>query len=32
MKTIPLAIPNAFLIEPQIFVNDRGFFFTDIKG
>lgn len=31
MKATPLAIPDVFLIEPQIFGDDRGFFFESFN-
>lgn len=31
MKAIPLAIPDVFLIESQIFGDDRGFFFESFN-
>lgn len=31
MRAIPLAIPDVFLIEPQVFGDDRGFFFESFN-
>lgn len=31
MKATPLAIPDVFLIEPQVFGDDRGFFFESFN-
>jgi dTDP-4-dehydrorhamnose 3,5-epimerase len=31
MKVTPLAIPDALLIEPQVFGDDRGFFFESFN-
>jgi dTDP-4-dehydrorhamnose 3,5-epimerase len=31
MKVTPLAIPDVLLIEPQVFVDDRGFFFESFN-
>lgn len=31
MKATPLAIPNVFLIEPQVFGDERGFFFESFN-
>ena len=31
MKAIPLSIPDVFLIEPQVFGDDRGFFFESFN-
>ena len=31
MKAIPLAIPDVYLIEPQVFGDDRGFFFESFN-
>ena len=31
MKAIPLAIPDVFLIEPQVFGDERGFFFESFN-
>lgn len=31
MKITPLSIPDVLLIEPQIFVDDRGFFFESFN-
>ena len=31
MKVTPLAIPDVLLIEPQVFGDDRGFFFESFN-
>ena len=31
MKVTPLSIPDVLLIEPQVFVDDRGFFFESFN-
>ena len=31
LKTIPTAIPDVFIIEPQVFGDDRGFFFESFN-
>lgn len=31
MKATPLAIPDVFLVEPQVFGDDRGFFFESFN-
>jgi dTDP-4-dehydrorhamnose 3,5-epimerase len=31
MKATPLAIPDVLLIEPQVFGDDRGFFFESFN-
>lgn len=31
MKATPLAIPDVFIIEPQVFGDDRGFFFESFN-
>jgi dTDP-4-dehydrorhamnose 3,5-epimerase len=31
MKATPLAIPDVYLIEPQVFGDDRGFFFESFN-
>jgi len=31
MKTTPLAIPDVILFEPQVFGDDRGFFFESFN-
>ena len=31
MKATPLAIPDVYLIEPQVFADDRGFFFESFN-
>jgi dTDP-4-dehydrorhamnose 3,5-epimerase len=31
MRAVPLSIPDVFLIEPQVFGDDRGFFFESFK-
>ena len=32
MKATPLAIPDVYLIEPQVFGDDRGFFFESFNN
>lgn len=31
MKATPLAIPDVYLIEPQVFGDERGFFFESFN-
>ncbi|MDO9451200.1 MAG: dTDP-4-dehydrorhamnose 3,5-epimerase family protein, partial [Rugosibacter sp.] len=31
MKCIPTAIPEAFIIEPKVFGDERGFFFENLN-